>query len=208
MGLQGRTTKRPVARSGRTTQRRPSRGGPILGHKRGKPRWRLTAVVVAATVAVVVFASQSGDEESELAIPAGSTCTFDERSDPGRRHGSGFTYAVDPPSGGNHAPVWVEPRRYRLGDPAPPDVELVHSLEHGYVVVWHQADLGAEGSEVLNRLRRAYPRDILVVPRASLDVPVAASAWHRRLLCGKSEEHMLDQFIKAYRNRGPEKYRH
>jgi len=163
--------------------------------------------VGAIAVALLVGALNSG-KGAELAVAPESQCSLDDEADSGRRHGMGFTYSVNPPSGGNHAPVWVEPHRYPVGDPAPPDVELVHSLEHGYVVVWHQPYPSPHSASTLDRLRRAYPRDVLVVPRSSLEVPIAATAWHRRLLCDEVNVRLLNDFIKTYRNRGPERYRH
>ncbi|MGH9034450.1 MAG: DUF3105 domain-containing protein, partial [Acidimicrobiia bacterium] len=54
-------------------------------------------------------------------------------------------------------------------------------------------------------LGEEFSDETLVVPRASLDMPVAATAWHRRLLCTSFEEEPLKEFIRAYRDQGPEK---
>lgn len=52
---------------------------------------------------------------------------------------------------------------------------------------------------------RAKPDDRPKGPRPSLEVPVAATAWHRRLLCGEVEPKTLRRFIDAYVNKGPER---
>jgi hypothetical protein len=92
---------------------------------------------------------------------------------------------------------------YEVGD-APPDGQLVHSLEHGYVVAWHQPDLDSAQQQQLQELQEANPDDVLVVEREGLQVPVAATAWGRRLLCQEVEPAALSRFVEEYVGKGPE----
>ena len=131
-------------------------------------------------------------------------CTVDSRSDPGRTHGPLATYAVDPPAGGDHDPVPAPAGFYDSGD-VPTDGHLVHSLEHGFVIVWYRP--GAVGAATLDGLRDLAGRHrwVLVAPRPSLPTPLAVTAWHRRLLCPDGATGPIGDFVTDFRNQGPEK---
>ena len=116
-------------------------------------------------------------------------------------------YSVDPPAGGNHNPTPASAGTY-TADNKPPDAMIVHALEHGYIAVWYKPDVAASTVTDLQTLAAKYPRDILLVPRASMAVPVAATAWHHRLLCTKPDTSALDTFVTTYRNKGPERIPH
>ena len=67
-----------------------------------------------------------------------------------------------------------------------------------------------EGHDVdIDGLKAVYdadPEATLVVPRDSLEVPVAATAWHHRLLCADGfDSKAITKFVEVYRDRGPEK---
>ena len=80
----------------------------------------------------------------------------------------------------------------------------MHSLEHGYVVLWHQSDLPEEQKEQLVAVEAANRGDVIVAERPSLPVPVAATAWGQRLLCGEVEPAALDRFAEEHVGNGPE----
>jgi hypothetical protein len=82
---------------------------------------------------------------------------------------------------------------------------VVHSLEHGYVAIWYRPDLAAADLAALRQIAEDRPEDVLLLPRATLPVPVAATAWHRRLLCSRSEPASIRRFADAYIGKGPEK---
>jgi hypothetical protein len=131
-------------------------------------------------------------------------CAFDTRSDPGRAHGPQTTFTVDPPSGGDHDPVPSPAGFYDTTD-VPTAGHLVHSLEHGFVVVWYQpAATSAATVDALRDLARRH-RWVLVAPRASMPTALAATAWHRRLLCPDGANGPIGNFVTAFRNQGPEK---
>ena len=115
-------------------------------------------------------------------------------------------YTVNPPSGGDHLSRSVGPGVIE-GDP-PPDGYLVHSLEHGYVVIWHKPGLADAQTKAIEAARDAYPRDVIVVERSDMEPKVAATAWGHRLLCDGADEDALTAFIKDFRNQAPEKIPH
>ncbi len=170
-------------------------------------------VAVLALLTVTIINSRRSNDRIVSELEAGGACEYDSRNDSdsgqGRNHVSGnITYKVDPPSGGDHNPTPAPPGTF-TAENAPPDAQIVHSLEHGYVAIWYRPDLDAAGLESLRALTSEYNRDVLLLPRASLgETQVAATAWHRRLLCERPDVEALERFITAYRNKGPEKVPH
>ena len=170
---------------------------------------------IVALVAVLVFAVTNSRRSNARVIEqleASGACNYDTRTDSdagaGRNHTSGtVSYEVDPPSGGNHNPAAAPPGVF-TADTRPADAQIVHSLEHGYVVLWHRPDIEPAQLEELRDLADRYDRDVLLVPRESMSEPVAATAWHRRLLCSQADTGALERFVTAYRNKGPEKVEH
>jgi hypothetical protein len=116
-------------------------------------------------------------------------------------------YQVDPPSGGDHLAAPASAGSYRVGN-VPADGNLVHSLEHGFVILWHRPDLADAQLDQMLDVAEPYARDVLVVPRASLPTPVAATAWHKRLQCPSLELDVLRRFVDEFRNDGPENVPH
>lgn len=63
-----------------------------------------------------------------------------EFADLGREHTldiQGFVYNSNPPTSGKHFPVWAKPGVY---DRVLSDGYLIHSLEHGYIVISYRCD--------------------------------------------------------------------
>jgi hypothetical protein len=206
----------PVSRSRRsggraeaTTRRAEQRAAAEAAARRDALRRRLVAaglaVAALAAVAAYLWTSQRVDEELESALTSG-TCTVDHESDTlsgGDGHVPSPTYSVDPPAGGDHTAEVARGGTYE-GAAVPPDGQLVHALEHGYVVAWHRPDLPVEQREQLAALEREHDGDVIVAERASLPTAVAATAWGQRLLCDEVEPETLDAFAGAHVGNGPE----
>lgn len=168
--------------------------------------------LVVAVVAVFVISDRNQARAERDRLTAGS-CTFDDRNDPvspsPNNHVAPASYEVDPPSGGNHAPGAAPAGDYSTAQrPAPPDPQVVHALEHGYVAVWIQPNVAEEDLTALRDAVDPYSRDVLLVPRPSLKQKVSATAWGKRLLCSQVEPARIAEFVKLYRNKGPEKVPH
>lgn len=165
------------------------------------------AGLVVVVIAGLVVADRRAESRRIAQVEAGG-CQYDTRSDRdagrGNNHLADPVYSVDPPAGGDHLASPARPGKYLL-TALPPDGELVHALEHGDVVIWHRPELERSVLDELDKLRERYPDDVLIVPRITLDGPVAATAWHRRLLCPTAELESLDRFVLAFKDRGPEK---
>ncbi|MBI4157651.1 DUF3105 domain-containing protein [Candidatus Woesebacteria bacterium] len=48
-----------------------------------------------------------------------------------------ITYASNPPAGGEHFPIWAKPGIY---DRFISDGYFIHSMEHGYVIIWYDCN--------------------------------------------------------------------
>lgn len=172
-------------------------------------RFGVLGAFVAAGLGVILLNVNSDRQAKEdLKQMTARSCDADTKTDPGQQHVQSPTYTIDPPAGGSHLETSAAAGNYAVGQ-APPDGQLVHSLEHGYVVLWYNPDKvkGAQLADV-QAAAKAFERDTLVVPRTTMKVPVAATAWNRRLLCAKVEGDSLRTFISEYRNKGPEKVPH
>jgi hypothetical protein len=179
-------------------------------------------VIVLSVVALVAFVILPSASRAQTRAAGPSTVrleaaaaaaggTLDNRFDPGVYHEASPLYEVDPPAGGNHASRPAAPGDYPLAS-APTDGAVVHSLEHGYVAVWYRPDLDPDDLAALRDVLATYPRDVLLIARPSLatgPTPVAATAWHHRLLLpSPPDAKAVLEFVRTYRNQGPERIRH
>ena len=167
-----------------------------------------TAGLAAAAVAAVgayVLVDRNKDAELRQALTSG-TCEVDTEADTisgGDGHVQNPRYTVDPPAGGDHLPSAARSGVYG-GNDVPEDGLLVHSQEHGYVVVWHQPGLAEEQAKQLEEFAAQKKPDVIVAERRGLPVPVAATAWGHRLLCQEVELGPLDRFFDEHVGNGPE----
>lgn len=190
-----------------------------LAAKRREVRRRHLRTRVALGVIVVVglgagttkvVADRRRSQRIKAAITSGS-CRVDGRSDrdsgTGNNHVTSPELSVDPPAGGNHTAQAASAGEFTSSD-LPSDGQIVHALEHGYVAVWYRPDVPGSTVDILRQLRTDFDRDVLLIPRSSLPVALAATAWHHRLLCDTEEFESLRRFVSAYRNKGPERVPH
>lgn len=199
---------------------KPTRAERIEAARRARHRKKLqlrisiagaAALLIGALVANAV-GNRSDTTAFRKQLTAGS-CTFDTHHDaispPPNNHVAPASYKVNPPAGGNHDPNAAQAGKYEAAD-APPEAQVVHALEHGYVAIWHRPDLPKKDLDTITKVFDRYENDVLVVPRASLPsgTKVAVTAWGERLLCQNAELGPLTEFVKKYRNEGPEKVPH
>ena len=131
----------------------------------------------------------------------------------GRDHVSNiseFVYSTDPPTSGPH---FDTPARANIYQQPISDGFLIHSLEHGHVVMSYNCTatpaLAAEDCRTLEGDLAALARDlrlwkIIVVPRPTLEVRLALTAWQYLDTLDSFDEQRIRQFVRAHRDRGPE----
>jgi Protein of unknown function (DUF3105) len=124
-------------------------------------------------------------------------------------------YKDNPPTNGRHYVIPAEDGTYN-GKP-PPDEALVHSLEHGRVIIWVKPSLSAD---VRAEIRAMADQDeefqTLLVQRKNMPYAVAATAWNRdpppggtgrTLGCDRWNPKVIDAlraFRDEHRSNGPE----
>jgi hypothetical protein len=112
-------------------------------------------------------------------------------------------YNSNPPSGGWHYSVTAKKKYYT--EPIP-DGHAIHNLEHGDIWITYHPRISAEAKDALKQY--AYSK-ILITPRPENDKDIALVAWEHvdafNLEGGVIPDERIRDFIKRYRNKGPEK---
>jgi hypothetical protein len=125
---------------------------------------------------------------------------------------SALEYPRHPPAGGPHYGTWADFGVYAQPVPWP---FLVHSLEHGAVVLAYNCPEGCpDVLAALERIRaeredpacraRGGDNRIVVMPDPELEVPIAAVAWEHLYLATCLDEGSLRAFVDARYARAPE----
>lgn len=131
-----------------------------------------------------------------------------------------FTYNSNPPTSGSHDAEW---KRAGVYNEPQGDGYLVHSLEHGYVIISYNCGQvgGASGREILfaslddqacEDLKRRLSdlanekklSKLIVVPSQKIQVRIALTAWMRIEELDGVDKERVSRFIDAYRDHGPE----
>lgn len=128
-----------------------------------------------------------------------------EIKEEGRNHvpeGTQITYNSNPPSSGSHYGITQHAGVY---DKPPADGYLVHSLEHGAVILWYNPkQLSKDQVEQLKNIFNRTSGKGIMTPRESMDVSVAVSSWGRVLKLKTIDEKQIKAFFDTNINRGPE----
>ncbi|MFC7248986.1 DUF3105 domain-containing protein [Halomicroarcula sp. GCM10025324] len=176
-------------------------------------------VVVALGAALAVYLTVSSDGPAVSGIEGQS---LDERGDSdlltdvesfpnqGNEHvqrGTDVQYAQMPPLSGPHYTGTVDAGFYAeeqaLGD-------LVHTLEHGAVIVYYDpAALTNESEESLETFASIHTgtwRSVVVVPNPTDDpeADYVLTAWRHRLYVDQYDAETVHAFLSEYLGRGPE----
>lgn len=125
----------------------------------------------------------------------------------GRSHvpnGTEIQYNSNPPAGGPHYGTTAHAGIYDK-DKAPADGYLVHSLEHGAVILWYKSDLLQDQVEKLKKIFNESSGKKIMVQRKNLDMPVALTSWGWILKLKAIDEAKIKEFIETNSNRAPEK---
>ncbi len=127
--------------------------------------------------------------------------------DQGRQHISQEQVATtsgNPPTSGSHLSTWVKAGVYSESQQ---DGELIHSLEHGYVIISYKCEEGCETliKQLTDLANRKKQWKLIVVPRPQLDTTIALTAWDRIDTFDKFDAKRIELFIDYWRDQGPEK---
>jgi len=196
------------------------------------------AIAIAAVAIVVVLSGGSGDSDPQSAgnnFPEGGSvpeqkvfdldpaaaaagCELKSHRATSREHladpNKTVDYPQNPPTSGRHYQVPAEDGLYN--GKAPLDTALVHSLEHGRVIIWAKPTLPVDAREQIRALFDQDEYQMIVVRRANMPYAVAATAWNhdptpngtgRLMGCPKWDDGVIDAlraFRDQHRSNGPE----
>lgn len=123
------------------------------------------------------------------------------------------SYNSDPPTSGQH---WAEPASAGFYTKAPPDEQLVHNLEHGYVVIYYncagltEQECKRLQDDVRGTMALAGVTDLtgspktIAAPRPDMDARIAATSWGRLYTSPELDRDELLAFVQHFRNLAPE----
>jgi hypothetical protein len=110
-------------------------------------------------------------------------------------------YNSDPPTSGSHAPSAAQCGIYRT---APPDINLIHDLEHGVINIFYNPETAAEARDDLESFARDAGTHVIVAPREGMENPITLTAWTHLLRLDGYDPSAIDAFYGEFAQRGPE----
>ncbi len=131
--------------------------------------------------------------------------------DEGNTHvsdGEAITYKNYPPSSGTH---YSTPEGAGFYTSTVAEGNFVHSLEHGYIVLYYKPDLPDATKQQLKALMTTLPLDkyskvkMVIVPYSTgMTTPLAIAAWDRLLPMSDYNFDVIKTFYQQYVDKGPE----
>lgn len=119
--------------------------------------------------------------------------------------GTRVAYRTDPPTSGPHYDVPTDPGFYDAPQLAG---NLVHSLEHGIIVIYYDRErLDSAALAHVRQLTERYQdpwAGVIAVPRSDETFPLILTAWRHRLRLQALDAAAVDAFVDRFRGRGPE----
>jgi hypothetical protein len=166
-----------------------------------------TAGLIALIVLVYIFitASRPIPEQEETVAIMPDTSHVPEGSNPG-------PYNSDPPTSGRHYESTLKAGFFNQGDVQGeyPEGNLVHNLEHGYVIFWYNCALLDEGAcstlkeQIQSVLERENLFKVIAFPWASIDTPVVMTSWGKMMRFEEFDPDQAQAFVRRNRNKAPE----
>lgn len=178
-------------------------------------------IIIFITIIIIIFFLAWLFIESSKPLPG------EKIADLGRGHveiGKEIEYNSNPPTSGPHYADWV---RAGIYETERDDRNLVHSLEHGYVILsvkcnspsgarsekleeaTESGELSGECKNRKDQLAKVYEskgkRKLIVVPREDLETNFALTAWTYLDKFDPFDEARIEKFIDAHRDQGPER---
>src|SRR5919199_5837972 len=103
-------------------------------------------------------------------------------------------YDREPPTNGDHAPIWLNCGFY---DKPVQNRFVVHSLDHGVVWITYRPGLPSEQIDKL----RSYGKEnyVIVSPYPGQDAPVIATSWRVQLELHGADDPRLHQFVDEFK---------
>lgn len=211
-GAGGGSAAKPAAAQKRGAARR--RAAPEAPKRKRFRIKRWEGIVLAVIGGVVLFgiwlwwSSRDDADAFNLLVEAGrgSLSGIQTLPDAGSNHlasGQQFRYPSQFPTSGPHDPNMLNPGFY--SDPQRSE-RLVHSLEHGIVVIYYD-DPGGDAMDTLRDWTGQFRgpwSGVIAVKRPGLGQEVVLTAWQRVFRQDTFEPAAAAAFVDLFRGRGPE----
>src|SRR3989344_2966358 len=110
-------------------------------------------------------------------------------------------YNSNPPTSGDHWPAAAKSGVY---DSQLQDEQIIHNLEHGHVWISYRLDVSQEIKDKLKEIVEKDNWKVVLEPRAENDAKIVLVSWGRLLKMDEPDWGKVEDFIKTYRDRGPE----
>ncbi len=161
----------------------------------------ISGVVVAGLVGFGVFVLNKESEKKDQQVAEAKAPVTGEKSwdakKLGRNHvAKAVTYPMKPPVGGDHNQVWMNCNGDVYTEPVP-DVNAVHSLEHGAVwVTYNDKAPAGEVSKLADKVKKTpYSMMSPVKDQAGA---IMISAWGKQVTVDSASDKRVSQFFTKY----------
>jgi hypothetical protein len=179
----------------------------------------LALVAAGGVGAFVVFNSKSLSSGQVPFVGQGAPIARDDSGvgitndvpDMGKNHvqvGTQVNYNSNPPSSGPH---YDQALRAGFYDNVVPDGNIVHSLEHGYVVIWYNCEglSGADCQDLKDNIERVIidhnTYKLIGMDRTgAMEHLIALTSWGKLAYLNEFDESFINDFIDANQNHSPE----
>ena len=161
----------------------------------------LTLVILVG--GVWLSSSQANKNKEKLSKPLIGEKIAEMKSPHIKLGESHESYNSNPPTSGPHTGNDVAGAGIK--DDFVADELVVHSLEHGAVVLWYREDLSPSEVDRLKKVFVSATGKKIMLPRKNLDVPVALTSWNYLLKLESIDEKKIKEFIETNNDRAPEK---
>jgi len=199
-----------------TPPKRPVQAPKAYKHEASPRRTQLIFIALAAVIVVAAGAIGaafilSGNDSSASGPSTEGDCTFQTFDALEASHveelPKGYEYNSIPATSGQHN---ATPTIWNLYDQPVPQINSVHNLEHGGVVVQYGSEVPDDAVASLADWYQQDPRGLVVAPLAAdlededptLADQIVVTSWTHMLRCASFDEAALTDFIDDFR--GPQ----
>ena len=199
-----------------TPPKRPVQAPKAYKAEAGPRRTQLIFIAIAVAIVLVAAAVgigfiMSGEDSSASGPTQQGDCTLETFDAQEAAHveelPGDYEYNSIPATSGLHSPVTAI---WNLYDQPVPQINYVHNLEHGGMLVQYGSEVPAEDVAGLANWYQQDTRGVIVAPLAeeheeedrTLADQIVATSWTHMLRCGSFNEEALADFSDDYR--GPQ----
>ncbi len=124
-------------------------------------------------------------------------------------------WVTDPPTSGQH---YDQPAEGGFYDIAPPDEQLVHNLEHGYIIVYYNcngldetacADLKGSIRQSMSQAgvsRNTRTPKLIAAPRPTMETRITITSWGRIYRADNFDPDAYLSYVDQHRDKAPEPF--